>query len=808
MPPGDFLYCDVSLPVPLDQLFTYALPLTLRHRMRPGCRVLVPFGPRKMTGVVLRCHDDAPSMAAREVLRLIDAAPVLDAALLSLARWIANYYCAPLGEVLRGMLPLAADIRSGKIYSLTDAGRDAARQLLLDASPEDPVAAVLHALESRPLSAAYLTKKLPLADKAIRSLERKGFIMAEQVQTDRDPLRAPSEKLRVELSGRTVEGKLPKAERELLAFLEMHPGSHNLKELEDVVRHASTAARSLARKKYVELAREPLGGVSGGPVRAPHNLNPAQQAAFDAIRKTIEAKQFHTFLLHGVTGSGKTEVYLNAIDATLAAGRSALLLVPEIALTPAVAGQFFGRFGDRVAILHSAFADSERAAEWRKIRSGAACVVVGTRSGVFAPVENLGLIVVDEEHDQSYKQEETPRYHGRDVAVVRAQAAGACVILGSATPSLESRYNVERGKYTLLELPGRIEARPMPEVELIDMRVEFLETRKAATFSRRLLEAIGQRLDNGEQTMLFLNRRGFSSALACRACGQRVECRNCAVTMTFHRRDHRLLCHYCNYAEKVPSKCPACQSDHIYFLGTGSEKVEEELHRDFPKARIARLDRDSVTGKRHYEAILDGFRDRRFDILVGTQMIAKGHDIPNVTLVGAVSADIGLGLPDFRAAERTFQLLTQVAGRAGRGNLPGIVLVQTVNPDHYAIRLAAAQDYPAFYEKELGFRRAMHYPPFSAMANLLVRSEKQAEALRLSTDLGRHLTPAPEKLRILGPAEAPVKRLKSEFRYQLLVKAGSRKTLNEWLGRARQFALDSKWPATALVIDVDPLTLM
>jgi primosomal protein N' (replication factor Y) len=423
-------------------------------------------------------------------------------------------------------------------------------------------------------------------------------------------------------------------------------------------------------------------------------------------------------------------------------------------------------------------------------------------------VQRLGLIVVDEEHDGSYKQEETPRYNGRDLAVVRAQAAGACVALGSATPSLESRYNAERGKYTLLELPGRIEERPMPTVELIDMRQEFLETRKQETFSRKLLDAIGERLKNGEQTIVLLNRRGFSSFVACRSCGERVECMNCSLTLTFHKRDRRLLCHYCGYAEKVPSVCPKCASEHIYFMGLGSERVEEELHRAFPAARIARLDRDTVTGKRHYETILHGFREGSYDILVGTQMIAKGHDIPNVTLVGVVSADVGLGMPDFRAAERTFQLLTQVAGRAGRGSVPGIVLIQTVNPDHYAVRMAAAQDYQAFYEKELTFRRLMAYPPFSAMANILVRSEKKEVAMRMSADLGMLLTPPPEKLRIMGPAEAPVPRLKNEYRYQFLIKAASRKALNEAMQRIRRFALDRKWGATALVIDVDPLTLM
>jgi len=810
MPEGSYLYCDVSLPVPLDQPFTYSLPDTLRHRVKPGSRILVPFGPRKLTGVILRCHDDAPNVETRDALRLLDSEPVLSSELLALGRWISGYYCAPLGDVLRGMLPLASEIRRGKLYTLTDAGRDAARQLLLDSSPDDPVAKVLQMLERRPLSAAYLAKTMPLADKVIRALERKRFIVAEDVQTERDPLRAPADRLRVELApatGGNAEAKLNKPERELRAFLELHPGSHNLRQLEDMVKNASPAARSLARKGIVTLKPE-LVAANAGPIRVPHALNPMQQAAFEQISAAITAGRFQTFLLHGVTGSGKTEVYLTAIETALAAGRGALLLVPEIALTPQMAGQFFSRFGNHVAILHSAFTDVERTDQWRRIQSGAARVVVGTRSGVFAPVRDLGLIVVDEEHDGSYKQEETPRYNGRDVAIVRAQGAGACVVLGSATPSLESRYNAEKGKYTLLELPGRIEARPMPKVELIDMRQEFLETRKQETFSRKLVEALGARVENGEQTIVLLNRRGFSSFVACRACGERVQCINCSLTLTYHKRDRRLLCHYCGYAEKVPSACPKCQSDKIYFLGVGSERVEEELHRAFPAARVARLDRDTVTGKRQYETILHEFREGNFDILAGTQMIAKGHDIPNVTLVGVVSADIGLGMPDFRAAERTFQLLTQVAGRAGRGSVPGIVLVQTINPDHYAVRLAAAQDYQAFYEKELNFRRMMMYPPFSAMANVLVRSEKKEMAMRMSAELGFLLNPPPEKLRIMGPAEAPVPRLKNEYRYQFLVKAASRKALNELLQQIRNYAVQHKWGATALVIDVDPLTLM
>jgi primosomal protein N' (replication factor Y) len=801
-------YCDVSLPVPLDQVFTYRLPETMQHRVRPGCRVLVPFGSRKLTGMVVALRSEVPDGLLKEALRLVDEEPVLDAELLSLGRWIAQYYCAPLGEVLRCMTPLSGEVRKTKLYSLTDAGRDAARQLLLGAEEEDPTLQLLRLLEGRPLSESYLQKKLPNVQSLIRSLEKKGFVAMEDLESQRDPLRASATRLRASWLARAPEGvKLTKRERELHAYLELHPGTHNLEQLETSVKGASQAARSLARRNLIVLEPEAPTGVFASTV-APRTLNPHQLEAYQQIESALRGGTFQSFLLEGVTGSGKTEVYLKSIDATIALGRSALLLVPEIALTPAVAGQFYHRFGDRVAILHSAFHDAERAEQWRRIRSGLATVVVGTRSGVFAPVQNLGLVVIDEEHDASYKQQDTPRYNGRDVAIVRAREAGAVVVLGSATPSLESRYNAERGKYTLIRLPERIEQRPMPDVEVIDMRQEFLETRKLAIFSRRLMETIAERLKSGEQTMLLLNRRGFSSFVACRACGERLECVNCAVTLTYHRRDRRMLCHYCNYAQKVPTACPKCGSEYLNFIGTGSEKVEEELHRDFPEARIARMDRDTVSGKRHFESILHGFREGSFDILVGTQMIAKGHDIPNVTLVGIVSADVGLGLPDFRAAERTFQLLTQAAGRAGRGNLPGIVLIQTINPEHYAVRLASEQNYEGFYRKEIQFRKLMRYPPFAALANVLVRSQKQEDALAMSSELGRMLDPAPEGIKVLGPAEAPVPKLKSEFRYQLLLKAADRRVLNETLRDLQRFAREQKWPATALVIDVDPLTLL
>ena len=836
-------YCDVSLPVPLDAFFTYTLPATLEERARPGCRVIVPFGVRKLTGVVLECHDRKPSMEARLVLRLVDEEPALSPELLGLGRWIAEYYCAPLGETLRGMLPLASDLRAGRVVALTSAGLDVARQLSMLAEADDPSVQLLRSLESRPLSEGYLRTKWPRAGEILKSLERKGYVAIERHEYLRDPLRARLGRLMAEVvsdaalqefrlrgkplphgrgsvtSGQATEprasasglpsaAKLSRAEKRLLEYFEQNPGPADLAAIESGVKGATQAARKLAKagiaRLWKAIVEEP---VSPAPVSKPV-LNAEQYAALAEIADSMRSGKFHAFLLHGVTGSGKTEVYLSAIELALAEGKSALMLVPEIGLTPAVAALFYARFGEQVAILHSAFSDVERAEQWRRIRAGRSRVVVGTRSGVFAPVENLGLVVVDEEHDSSYKQEETPRYHGRDVAVVRAERAGATVVLGSATPCLESRYNAERGKYTLIQLKERIEKRPLPEVELIDMRLEFAETRRQSLFSRRLLDSIGSRVAAGEQVMVLLNRRGFSTFVACRSCGERIECRNCSVTLTYHRREQRLLCHYCDYAEPVPKVCPKCGGEYIYFLGSGSEKVEEHLHEAFPRARIARLDRDTVRGKRQYEAILNGFRERHFDILVGTQMIAKGHDIPNVTLVGVVSADQGLGLPDFRAAERTFQLLTQVAGRAGRGELPGLVLIQTLEPEHYAIRFAQTHNYQGFYEKELNFRRLMHYPPFAALANILVRSEKLEEALRLSGGLAEFLKDPPKTVRVLGPAAATMVKLKSEYRYQFLLKSSSRRDLAQLLKGARHFAEEHKGPATALVIDVDPLSLM
>jgi primosomal protein N' (replication factor Y) len=531
---------------------------------------------------------------------------------------------------------------------------------------------------------------------------------------------------------------------------------------------------------------------------------------------------FQANLLYGITGSGKTAVYMAAMKRALALGRSAILLVPEIGLTPATAAQLHAAFADEVAMLHSALTPEERAEQWHRIRSGAARIVVGTRSAVFAPTVRLGLILVDEEHDSSYKQEESPRYHARDVAVMRAKLAGAPVVLGSATPSLESWHNAERGRYRLIEMPERVSRRPLPEVELIDMRQEFQQTGQEQLFSRRLVAETEATLARGEQAIILLNRRGYSFVAMCRACGERLECENCAIALTHHKPvasdladaahatvGQRLECHYCGYKRVVPRLCPKCGSEHLYFLGAGSQQGEQRLQEIFPQARIGRMDRDTVRSRHDMERLLTRLHGGEINLLVGTQMIAKGHDIHGVTLVGVVGADHALSLPDFRAAERVFQLLAQVSGRAGRGTLPGQVVVQTYHPEHYAIQCAQAHDFRGFTAKELKYRKWMHYPPYGVLANILVRSERMEEAAGWAAALGRWFQSAElPGIRVLGPATAPIAKIKRIYRFHLLIKAERRDALSKALRAARQYADGAGMPRSGIVFDVDAISLM
>jgi primosomal protein N' (replication factor Y) len=839
------LFCDVALPVPLDMAFTYAIPAGMEPVV--GGRVLVPFRQQRMSGIVVELHDRPPKVKAKNVIEALDLSPVLDEQLLKLGKWIADYYLAPLGEVFRTMLPLSAEFKRTITYRITDTGQMALHLAGMSGSPArsrrthqeqlvefrvlDHLAERDSTREESLRSATHVSKAL------LAGMVRKKWIAREDVSAARDAARTIT--VAVLLSGepgapahpdesegsagdspavaeaprpRSLSTKLNLNQRTLIDTLAASGGRIPVEALRDLEIPRTTLS-TLVKRGLVQLVDEPQAFTVSQfkPRRSPFEFEFSSPQK-EALAKILEAVQSHKFsgmLLHGVTGSGKTAVYLAVMRQVLEQGRSSILLVPEIGLTPAMAADLHHVFGDEVAILHSGLTNAERAEQWHRIKRGEARVVVGTRSAVFAPVSDLALIIVDEEQDSSYKQEETPRYHARDVAVMRAKMAGAVVVLGSATPSLESYYNAKKHKYALLELPDRVEQRPLPAVEVLDMRQEFQETGHEQVISRKLAAEIRERLEKKEQVMVLLNRRGYSPVVLCRACGKTLQCKNCAVSMTHHKRERKMECHYCGHVAHIPDKCAHCGSEYVYFVGTGSEKLEELLHGMFPQARIGRLDRDTVRGREDFERALNALNEGELDMLVGTQMIAKGHDIHGVTLVGVVGADHALSLPDFRAAERTFQLLTQVAGRAGRGNTPGKVVLQTYFPDHYAVQFAARHDFAGFYDKELQFRSWMHYPPYSAIANVLIRSEKLDEALTWSGELGRWFEKTRhEGIRVLGPAAAPIIRLKRDYRYHFILKSPSREKMNTLLRAMLAEAAARKIPRTQIIVDVDAVWLM
>jgi primosomal protein N' (replication factor Y) (superfamily II helicase) len=810
-------FCDVAVPVPLDMAFTYRIPADAAPVI--GGRVLVPFRQRRMSGIVLELHDRKPAVTTKAIIRALDPSPILDESLIRLARWIAHYYLAPIGEVFRTMLPLGAEFKRSIVYRITEDGQMALHLAGMSGSsararrPADEQAAEFRVLD-------YLAAQEPSTDLAreqtLRSathvsrsildgMVRKKWLFREDISGAHDATRT----IKIALL-KSVDGKLNANQHTLVETLAASGGRVAVETLQSL-EVPRTTLKTLVSRGLVELIEEPADFTVSRtkPRPSPFEFTSAQQSALASLRKSVDARTFSGMLLHGVTGSGKTAVYLAGMRSVLDSGRSAILLVPEIGLTPAVAADLHQIFGDRVAILHSALTNRERAQQWHRIRRGDARIVVGTRSAVFAPVSDLALIIVDEEHDSSYKQEETPRYHARDVAVMRAKMANAVVVLGSATPSLESYFNARKNKYALVELPDRVEQRPLPEVQIVDMRQEFQETGHEQVISRTLASAIKERLDRKEQVMVLLNRRGYSPVVLCRTCGKKLECSNCAIALTHHKREQKMVCHYCGYTTRVPKACVHCGSEYVYFLGTGSEKLEELLHSIFPQARIARLDRDTVRGHEDFERTLNALSEGELDILVGTQMIAKGHDIHGVTLVGVVGADAALGLPDFRAAERTFQLLTQVAGRAGRGQSPGNVILQTYFQDHYAVQYAAQHDFVGFSEKELRFRSWMHYPPYAALANVLVRSDNLDNALRWSGLLGKWFDQTRhEGVRVLGPAVAPILRLKRDYRYHFVLKSPSREKLNATLRGMLTYGMQQKIPRTQMIVDVDAIWLM
>ncbi len=745
---------QVAVPIPVFQSFSYSMPKSMKEGPVPGCRVLVPFGNRSLTGMIVSLEQGEVTPGIKEIRQVLDREPVLSPTLLELAAWMARYYLGPLGEVLRTMLP------PGLLSRNADSSRFSRKS-------------------GWPL-------KQQLAIQEVRS-EETGLTPRQKSVVDM-------------LCNRDLPVLLTHFTRETGCSTGL------LKNL---------AARGVLQIGEVQVRRSPWSNQPQPSISTRHRLTDDQQKIRDAIRDRLGEGGFNSMLIHGITGSGKTEIYLNAIALALEQSRSALILVPEIGLTPQISAQFRQWFGAQVAILHSQLSEGERFDEWLRIREGKARVVVGTRSAVFAPLPDLGIIVIDEEHDSSYKQEELPRYHARDTALKRGQLEGALVVLGSATPQLETYYAaVQKGRPEYHILSSRIEERSLPRVHIVDMRVEFERHGKALVISDLLREQLEQRMRRGEQALILLNRRGYSAALLCRSCGSTELCGNCSISLTYHQGISRILCHYCGQSRPVPDRCTQCGKQYIYFIGDGTEKIQGLLQQQLPDAVVDRMDRDAVRRKGSMQRILERFGAGKTDILVGTQMIAKGHHFPKVTLVGVISADQGLRLPDFRAAERTFQLLTQVAGRAGRGDREGEVVVQTFYPNHYSLKSSHLQDYSMFFQREIQFRRRFQYPPFSALVNLLVQDRDRQKASRLATELcgllihHRSACSTADRMRLLGPAPAAFERLKGQYRFQILIKTIRRQEAHEVIRRSLASLRERKWNLSKVSVDVDPISLI
>jgi primosomal protein N' (replication factor Y) (superfamily II helicase) len=817
-------FAQVALPVHLRKLFTYRLPLSMQPAAQVGSRVVVRLGNKPMTGYIvalltkLRAGTSLVESELKPIEELLDVQASLTPDVVELTRWIADYYAAPLGEVMRAALPAGINTSIMQVVSITERGRNALSLPSASAAGSDMTPTKTRALQlladegEAEVNAFSLRMGAARIPKWLRELENE-VLIERTYRTRTTATRAKRQRL-IKLAKRDPGDKRTEAQRRAIEVLEANKGTLTVGELIKAGEISPSVVATLKKKGVVEefeedLRRDPLA-FAELPRTEELTLTSAQAAALNVIESAIKKQEFSPTLLHGVTGSGKTEIYIRAMSAALNSERGAMMLVPEIALTPILSRRLRAHFGDHIAIFHSSLSRGERFDEWSRLRTGEARVVLGTRSAVFAPVDNLGVIIVDEEQDASYRQEESPFYNARDSAIVRAQRASATIVLGSATPSLESFHNAQSGKYQYLSLASRIGERSLAAAELVDMRAEFSRHKKPLVFSDEVLTAIAKTKAKGEQSIILLNRRGYSSFILCRSCGESIMCPNCEVTLTYHRGDQTLVCHYCNHHQRAPSQCPVCASKYIYYVGEGTEQVEELLRKRFPDLRIGRIDRDTKSRRREFEKTLLDFEKGELDLLVGTQMLAKGHDFPNVTFVGVISVDAGLALPDFRAAERTFQLITQVAGRAGRGDRPGRVLVQTYHPHHYALRHAVAQDYLGFYNEEIRHRRNHQYPPFVALALLLTRHTEANRAYEISQQVRNALVESDTEryCRILGPAPAPLGRLRNEFRFHVLVKSRSRKQL--------RVVIDNAWTALEtggkdlrpVSLEIDPTSMM
>jgi primosomal protein N' (replication factor Y) len=756
---------SVAVPVPALGLLTYSVPAG-QAMPAAGARVIVPIGPRTLTGVVLGEATAADTaFKIKPIKHVVDDHAFVPPDVIRLTEWVSEYYLAGPGATLAAALPphgltsRTDRFKTVRVVAITAAGLDMVERL------------AAHSAEPA------VGPNLPPHD--AKSASRGPRVGKRQVEALQLLNGLPDGLPMPELSERDIAGT--------------------------TVSRLKTLGLVTIRNERVD--RDPFEhAVSAVKPHVDRDATGEQQQALGQLLPLAQSGSFKVALVHGVTGSGKTEVYLRLAEAVRASGRGVLMLVPEIALTPQVAALFRARFGESVAIQHSGLSDGERHDQWHRIRRGDVDVVIGTRSAVFSPLAKPGLIIVDEEHDTSYKQDETPRYHGRDVAIMRGKFANALVVLGSATPTMESYTNALEGKYELVTLNRRVLDRPLPSVGVINMREEMAERGEDAVLSRALTAAIQLRLDRGEQSLILLNRRGFATAVICRQCSATLECPNCSISLTVHKRGSgwNARCHYCNFVKPVPATCEKCAAPYMERVGFGTERVEAEIRGLFPSARVARVDRDTVRRKGSLVETLAKVGRREIDILIGTQMIAKGHDFPDVTLVGVISADVGLGLADFRSNERTFQLLTQVSGRAGRGERIGEAIIQSLLPGHYAITLACTQDYRAFYDAEIKYRRAMRYPPQVAMVNVVVRGRTFDDAIGAARELADAARGA-KGVALLGPAPAPLTKLRGEHRAQFFLKGASRKAMREalQLAVARKTAL-----AKRISIDVDPLSML
>ena len=806
----------IAVTVPVRGTFVYAVPESLSRKAQVGCRALVPFKNRKITGYILEKVPWEKNQTLKEIVNILDPEPLFHRQQIPFFKWMADYYMHPIGQLIQSALPGGLNMDPFKTAVLTEKGLNALNSLPSFSEEKR----LLSWIKDHP------GKRLSGPLKEFYPLQKKGWLIIRERMKKRGtgPLmrKFVRPKKKVKLESVLAEKSGPFEAKNELMFLETVFSSDATpqSELAAKFRNGPYLVKKWVKKGILEaytraVYRNPAGEIMY-PSEAPIKLFKQQRRVIGHIRKCLDKKTFSACLLHGVTGSGKTEVYYRIAKHAIRSGRQVILMVPEIALSFYMEGLFRSRLGNRIGIYHSGLSKGERYDEWMRMVRGDVDLVIGARSALFAPLPKLGLIIVDEEHDSSYKQETSPRYQARDAAVVRAKLENALVTLGSGTPSVQSIHNTKNGRYHLLLMPDRIEKRPPPDVEIVDMKTLEGKQSRSEILSPKLREALDQNQTAGNQAIIFLNRRGFHRLFLCRSCGESVRCPNCDVALTYHLKEDQLACHYCGFYSGAQKKCPLCGSDGIRSYGFGTEKLEQTLQELFPEARIARLDADSTRKKGRAFQILKRFSEHKTDILVGTQMITKGYDFPRVTLVGVVAADLSLGFPDFRAGERTFQILSQVAGRSGRGDQKGRVIIQTFNPDHYALVTATSHDYQSFFVKERELRKQLGYPPFSHLACLRIfgnSKSKTADATkRLSLGIRGILAKWPKRgkeIQVLGPVEAPISKLKGKHRWQILLKSGNSSLLHHLLSKIESIAKrDLQSSGVRLILDVDPYQML